>query len=158
MSGIANMRGGIDSINRLKGKIRDLPLNLRTAVAKDASGWLDIAIRDDFKSGETVYDTPRPLGVNGQKLTLVDPRSAPKTSRKWRKSKGTYPHKGQHVRDSIGFTQNGTIIRAQLGQKYARYLVGKYQILPQLIPASWRAYLTQLVEDYQEIARERGLL
>ena len=130
MSGVANMQRGIDSMNRLKSAIRDLPLRIRTAVAKDAAGILNVELHKDFAAGETVYDTPRPLSVKGKPLTLV------KTDR---------------VRSALNFVVIGTILRAQLGTKYARYLIGKYKILPMSLPASWRTKLEQLVRDYREI-------
>lgn len=134
MSGVANMRQGIDSMNRLKRSIADLPLRIRTAVAKDAAEVLNMELRSDFDSGKTVYDTPRPLSVTGKPLTLV------KTGK---------------TRAALQFVVIGTILRAQLGAKYARYLVGKYKILPQSLPAAWRAKLQKIVDEFREdYARE----
>ena len=158
MSGVKNIRSGIDSMSRLKSAIRDLPVRIRSSVAKDTSGYLDIEVRAVFAAGQTVFDTPRPLGTSGNTLTLVDPRPSPKTSRQWKKRKGTWPHTGQHVRDSLGFTSNGTVVRAVLGQKYAKYLVGKYRILPMLLPSAWQAQIERIVDEYRDDwNRENGL-
>jgi hypothetical protein len=62
------------------------------------------------------------------------------------------------VRDFIGFKRVGTIIRAELSARYARYLVGKYKVLPMSLPAAWRDYLQTLIAEYQAEAKERGLL
>lgn len=133
MSGVRNIQKGITSLARLRAAIRDLPLRIRESVAKDAAGYLDIEVRADFGAGRTVYDTPRPLAVGkktiGQRLTLV---------------------KSKKTRDNLGVTQVGTIVRAALGTPYAKYLVGKYQILPQTLPASWQEYLNKLVREYRE--------
>ena len=129
MSGVRNMRSGIDSINRLKGALRDLPLRIRSAVAKDAAEILTRELRADYAAGLTVFDEPRPLSVKGQKLTLV-------------KSGRTY--------SDVYFTAVGTILRASLGTKYAKYLIGKYRILPQKLPVKWSAQLEQIVREYRE--------
>ena len=129
MSGVASMRQGIDSMNRLKGAIRDLPIRIRSAVAKDAAEVLNMELRADFAEGRTVYDTPRPLSVDGKPLTLV------KTGR---------------TRDALSFVVIGTILRAQLGAKYARYLIGKYKILPMSLPAAWRGKLERIVREFRE--------
>lgn len=129
MSGVPNLAKGITSLNRLRSSIKALPLRIRTAVAKDAAEILTREIRDEYDSGRTVYDTPRPLGVAGQPLSLV------KTGK---------------VRGSLAFVTVGTIVRAQLSTRYARYLVGKYKILPQRLPVKYAQALEQLVREYVE--------
>lgn len=134
------MGRGITSLNRLRGSIRELPLRIRSAVAKDAEGILNREMRGAFDAGRTVYDTPRPLSVakgrEGSKLTLK------KTGR-------TYAQ--------LYFVTIGTILRAQLPTKYAKYLIGRYQIMPQSLPAKWRVELEQLVQDYVRIFEEEAL-
>lgn len=129
MSGVGGLNKGITSIARLRSAIKDLPRNLRQAVANEASGYLDIELRADFDAGRTVYNTPRPLGVSGQQLSLV---------------------KSRKTRDNIGFRSTGTIVRAELYTRYAKYLIGKYKILPQRLPVDWQAYLENLVREYRE--------
>lgn len=137
MSGVRSMRTGIDSINRLKSSIKSMPLKLRTGVAKDAAGYLDIEVRAEFNAGKTVFDEPRPLGVDGEKLSLV--------------------FSGK-TKSALGFDVTGTLIRAVLGQRYAKFLVGRYRILPQKLPPAWAAHITRIVEEWQAEARDRGLL
>ena len=133
MSGVTNMPKGIRSLAALRTAIKDLPLTMRSAVAKDAAGYLDIEVRAAYDAGRTVYDTPRPRAKGkdtaGQSLTLV---------------------KSKKTRENIGVKEIGTIVRAALGTPYAKYLIGKYQVLPQTLPASWQAYLNNLVREYRE--------
>lgn len=137
MSGVRNMGAGITSIARLRSSIKELPLRIRNAVAEEAAEVLNLEVRDDFAAGRTVYDTARPLSVSGKPLTLVG-----KTGR---------------TRDALGFVALGTIVRAQLNTPYARYLIGKYGILPQSLPAAWREKLERIVREYREDwARENG--
>ncbi len=127
MSGVANMAKGISSLNRLRASIRDLPLRIRAEVATKAAGILTARLRDDFDSGRTVYGASRPLSVAG---TALDLTVSGKTH------------------GALAFVSVGTIVRAQLSTRYAKYLVGKYKILPSSLPAAWRVELETLVRDY----------
>lgn len=129
MSGVANMPALITTMNKLKAAIKTMPQRMRTAVARDAAGYLDIEVRRQFNAGATVFDTPRPLGVDGQTLALVKTGS---------------------VQKSLGFNAKDARISAVLSQRYARFLVGKYRILPQKLPAAWAEYLTKLVQEYRD--------
>jgi len=128
VSGVKNLRAGIDSINRLKAAIKDAPIRVRAAVAQDAAEVLTREIRGAFSSGRTVYDTPRPLSVDGGRLSLV---------------------RSGRVRGDLQFVRVGTILRAQIGAAYARFLVGKYAILPQRLPEAWARALTKIVDEYR---------
>lgn len=137
MSGVTASGGGITSINRLRSTIKALPLRIRSAVAKDAAPILTDMVQEAYDSGQTVYDAPRPLSTAGQSLTLL---------------------KTGATRRDIGFTAVGTIVRAVLGRKYQRYLVGKYSVLPSgRIPAKWSERLSDLVREYAEDLQREGL-
>lgn len=127
MSGVANMRSGIDSLSRLKRAVSDLPLTLGAAVAKDAAAVLTADLRSSFDGGKTAYDTPRPLSTDGKKLYL-------------RVTGAT--------RNTLAFVSVGSILRAQLGTRYARYLIGKYAVLPTSLPSGWRARLDAIVQEH----------
>ena len=129
MSGVRNLRQGISSIARLRKSLLDLPIRIRRAVAVEAGEILNAEVRADFARGITVYDTPRPLGVRGQKLSLV------KT--------GT-------TKARVGFNVFGTIVRADLATRYGKYLVGKYQVLPQRLPVKWQQMLERIVREFRE--------
>ena len=137
MSGVANMTGGIASIGALRTRIKALPLRIRASVAKDAEAVLTQRAQEAYDSGKTVYDTPRPVSkVTGAALTLK---------------------KSGKARAAVAFVAIGTIVRAQLGMKYAKYLVGKYGILPQSLPAQWRADLEKLVREHAEDFQREAL-
>ena len=127
MSGVANLRGGISSMNRLRSAIADMPVRVRSAVAKDAAELLSAEVRKDFAAGVTVYDTPRPLGVAGNALSLTQ---------------------SGRTRSELAFVAIGTIVRAQLGSKYARFLIGKYKVLPMSLPTAWAEKLGKLVAEF----------
>ena len=140
MSGVRNMAVGITSLNRLRGAIKELPLRIRSSVAKDAEAVLTRRVQEAFDGGETVYGTPRPTSKSKERpgafLTLK---------------------KTNKVRSTLAFVAIGTIVRAQLGMKYAKYLVGKYAVLPQSLPALWRADLEQLVREHVEDFQREAL-
>jgi hypothetical protein len=129
VSGVRNMSKGISSLARLRSTIKELPLRIRADVARDAQAVLTKALDESFDSGKTVYGQARPLGVKGNALSLVA------------------THK---TRSALAFVAVGTIVRAQLNTKYARYLIGKYGILPQSLPASWRAELESIVRKHRD--------
>jgi hypothetical protein len=80
-----------------------------------------------FNSGRTVYDAPRPVGVDGRPLKLRRTGDTEKTLR---------------------FKADGRIVRCVLGTRYAKYLIGKYAVLPMgRMPARWQARLVDLVAD-----------
>jgi hypothetical protein len=137
VSGVRNMSAGISSLARLRSAIKDLPLRIRADVARDAQAILSRKLDEAFDAGQTVYGTSRPVGVQGNPLSLV---ASGKT------------------RSALAFVAIGTIVRAQLNTRYAKYLVGKYQILPQRLPSDWSAALSALVAKHRarfqaEVAR-----
>jgi hypothetical protein len=78
-----------------------------------------------FTSGRNVYGDARPTGADGHALSLV---------------------KSGKTRRTIEFVANGTIVRCVLGTRYARYLIGRFGILPNgTLPAQWSAALQPLV-------------
>lgn len=133
MSGV---RGNLSSLRKLRQAIADLPPRMRRAVATEAAEALDVEIKNDFAAGRTVYDTPRPLGVNGNPLSLV------KTGR---------------AKRGLGVTAFETIVRAELPTRYAKYLVGKYRVMPQTLPVTWQLLLQRIVGEYRDDwAREQA--
>lgn len=129
MSGIKDLAKNIATVDKLRTTIKALPLRIRTAVARDAAEVLTWSIREQYDAGRTVYDTPRPLSVDGDKLTL--------------KKSGT-------TRATLSFVTVGTIVRAQLSTKYSKYLVGKYKVLPQRLPIAYSEALQKIVREYIE--------
>jgi hypothetical protein len=118
------------SLRTMRERIRGLPLSAAHAVAQQAAPLLTSLARGSFDSGKNVYGQARPAGVDGEPLTLVA---------------------SGDTRDSIRFVANGTIVRCVLGPRYAKYLVGKYGILPAgdrtELPATWSRAIGQIVTD-----------
>lgn len=84
-----------------------------------------------YDSGKTAYDEARPLGVAGNSLDLVVSSKA---------------------RDSLRFVATGTRIRCVLGPRWAKFLVGKYKVLPQSLPEKWSKALGDIAND--ELAKQ----
>ncbi len=122
-------KGDFATLNRLKARLRAMPVSLAHDVAKRTAPRVTSLATVAFTTGRTVYDEARPKGVNGQPLTL----------RRTGQTEGT-----------IRFVANGRIVRCVLGTRYARYLIGKYAILPMgRIPARWQAQIAELVANSQ---------
>lgn len=121
------LKGDFGSIKGLKRRIRALPVSVAHSVAQRAAPEMSSLTRGAFDSGRSVYGEPRPAGATGQPLTL--------------KASGT-------VAAQLGFVANGTQVRCVLGPRYARYLIGKYGILPNgALPAAWARALGELVHS-----------
>lgn len=131
MSGVKKLAEGLRSFARLRQAIADLDKKIQQGVANDVTGYLNMVAPDAFRAGRTVYETPRPIGVNGNFLTLKDT--------------GT-------VEERLMFKSDGRTVRASLGTTYAKYLIGKYKILPFPgdIPFAWRDKIEQIVREYRE--------
>jgi hypothetical protein len=129
------MAKGLATIAAFRSRVRELPLRIQTATAKAGEAVLTQMLQGDFDAGRTVFDSARPLGVKGQPLSLV------KTGR---------------TRGHLSFVAIGRILRSHLPTKHARYLIGKYQILPSSrIPAPWSRALTTIVrEHFDDFQRE----
>lgn len=103
-----------------------MPVTIAHDVAQRAAPALTTKTREAFDAGRSVYGEPRPNGADGKPLTL-------------RKS-------GSVSRD-LRFVANGSIVRCVLGPDYARYLIGKYGVLPNgALPADWSRRLHELVK------------
>jgi len=119
--------GDFANVRDLKRNLRKLPTTIAHDVARRASPALTQKTKAAFGGGRTVYGNPRPSSVDGTPLTL--------------RKTGT-------VATMLAFATTGTIVRAVLATKYARFLVGKYEILPNgAMPADWSARLTALVKE-----------
>lgn len=135
---MSGLRGNVNTIKMLNKAISTMPIVLAERVAKRSAGLLRDLAAASYSSGETVYSTSRPLGVKGDALSLVA--------------------SGRTI-GSLGFVAIGRIVRAQLNTKYARYLVGKYAVLPmgKPLPASWSEQLRAVVaEESKAFWAEQG--
>ncbi len=113
------------SIASIKQAIRALPITIAADVAKRAAPALSVLTATAFASSRTVYDDPRPTGVDGRALTLV---------------------KSGRTRDALRFVAVGTLVRCVLPTGWAKYLIGKYGVLPNgALPVRWSARLGEVV-------------
>lgn len=119
--------GGNSAFKRLAGQLKRFPTTLAAEVASKAAPDLTGLTQDAYGSNRNVYGDARPSStVTGEALDL---NLSGKTA------------------TSLRFTATGTRVRAVLSEKYQRFLIGKYQILPNgPIPAGWRAHLDGLVK------------
>lgn len=119
------LRGDLSSVRGLKSSLRALPLSVAHSVAQRAAPAMTDLTEGAFQSKRTVYGEARPAGVNGNTLALF------RTGR---------------TRSTLKFVANGTIVRCVLGTPWAKYLIGKYSILPNgALPAAWSRKLGELV-------------
>ncbi len=112
----------------LKAELRRLPTTIAAGVAREGAPAITGLAAGAYDTGRTAYDDPRPLGVDGQALSL---------------------QRTGLTRGTMRFVSVGTILRCVLGPKYARYLIGKYGILPggkSSIPVRWRRSLDEILQ------------
>lgn len=118
------------SLADVKGSLRALPLTLAARVASKSAPALTASAGAAYDAGRTVYGASRPLSVDGAPLSL--------------KRTGA-------VRGTVRFVAVGTILRCVLSTRYAKYLIGKYGILPcgarARLPGEWRKLLGGVVQE-----------
>ena len=115
------------TIRGLRKKLNEVPLSVAHDVASRSGPGLTSRTKEANAAMRSTYGTAYPIGVDGKQLTLQDTKATIK---------------------SIGFEAEGTVVSCRLGTRYAKYLIGKYGILPNgYIPAEWSRYLRQLVRD-----------
>jgi len=103
------------TLRGFKDALRAMPLSVSNDVAMRAAPELTRRAKVAFLGGVNVYGDERPGGV-----------SLMRTGTTFR---------------TLRFVQSGTIVRCALGTEYAKYLIGKYKILPigdrTGIPVAW---------------------
>lgn len=137
MSGVLGYHRNLRALNKA---LKTVSETLAIKVAKRAAGTLTRALRTSYDGGLTAYDDPRPLGVHGNPLTL---------------------YKTGTIRRNMAFVSDGTSkLRVALTKEYARYLIGKYRILPignAALPFAWQALLRQNINaEIRQILEEGG--
>ncbi len=124
MAAAAKAAKGNAALLRFKAQLRAMPRTIAHSVAHRAAPKLTDNTQGAFDSGRTVYGESRPVGASGP-LTLV---------------------RSGRVRDALKFAATGTQIRCVIGPRYARFLIGRYKILPNGgLPAGWQRDLSELV-------------
>lgn len=123
-----SLKGNVNDLRKLQKRIKAFPIAAAEEVSRKAAPAFTQLTNQAFNSRQTVYGEARPEGVNGNPLTLV----------------GTGP--GMRTKDTLRFVQIGTIVRCVLGTDHAKYLIGKYRILPMgEMPSKWSNKLREFV-------------
>lgn len=121
----AAARRGNAALMGLKANLKGLPTTLAVDVASRAGPAMTGQAKAAHAGRRSVYGESYPIGVGGQQLTL---------------------RKEGAVEGSLHFEVVGTVVRCKLGEKYAKYLIGKYGILPNgALPVGWKRQLDELV-------------
>lgn len=127
---MSGLKGNVNDLRKLQKRIAGFPTSLAHNVSKAAAPDLTSFARAAYDAGDTVYGEPRPLGVRGNKLDLIsDPT-------------------GGTTRSTVRFVSVGTIVRCVLTTSYAKYLIGKYRILPMgVMPVKWAQRFARIVSE-----------
>lgn len=122
---MTGLRGNPATLKQLRSNLLALPKTLAADVARRAAPGVTGLAQGAYDSRQTVYGDARPRGADGGDLDLVQT--------------GT-------TRAQMRFVATGTQIRCVLGPKYAKYLVGKYGVLPiSALPTAWRQKIGEAV-------------
>lgn len=131
--GSSHIMGDVWKLSELRKSLIDLSRTngVRCAqyVASKMAPLLTNLMQASFDSGQTIFDESRPVGERGNRLSLVDTGA---------------------VRSSLRWVQAGRIVRVALGQRYAKYLIGKYKIMPsgnQELPFRWQNEMLDTAND-----------
>lgn len=119
------LKGNPQRIKTFAAQLRALPITLAAAVAEKAAPAMTELTTSAYDGGKTVYGDARPKAESGGNLDLEE---------------------SGDTRAQVRFVRIGTIVRCSLGTLYAKYLIGKYKILPNgPVPAVWRAKLDAIL-------------
>lgn len=123
----AAARRGNAALLSLKRTLQTFPTTLAVDVASRAGPALTDLTRDAHGSRRGTYGDPYPVGADGEQLDL---------------------YRTGAVAGGLGFSASGTVVRAVLDEPYAKYLIGKYNILPNgAMPVEWKREMDALVKS-----------
>lgn len=118
---------GLRSIRALQNSLRRMPITAAASIAQRYAPEASRLARDAFDGGSTAYGSARPRAVSGGALTL-------------RRTGAT--------RAALAFIATGRQVRLTKLPRYARYLIGKYDILPNgPLPQAWRDRITAIAAE-----------
>jgi hypothetical protein len=116
--------GNPRTLQALKKALRAMPITVSANIAARSAPDMTRLALGSFDSGRTAYDQTRPRGVDGQALSL---------------------EKSGATRTAIQFVATGRDIRLTRLPRYSRYLIGKYDMLPNgPLPLAWRERMTEI--------------
>ena len=124
------LKGNVSSLRELKSRLRRLPITSAASIASRSAPAITGLAAQDFSSGNTAYGSARPLSVDGEPLTLVRSGTAKIATR---------------------FIATGRDIRTALLPRYYKYLIGKYDVLPNgVLPRVWSSTIGDIARDVIE--------
>lgn len=118
------LTGDLRTLRSLKRALAKLPITATARIAARAAPEMTALAGAAYDGGRTVYGSQRPRGVNGQELSLVRTGAS---------------------RDAMAFRATGRDIRTAPLPRYTKYLIGKYDVLPNgPLPQAWRERMTEI--------------
>lgn len=115
---------GLRSLRSLKRALTKIPITATARIAARAAPEMSELAGTAYDSGKTVYGRPRPRSVDGRALTLERTGAS---------------------RRAMQFSATGRDIRTAPLPRYTRYLIGKYDVLPNgPLPLEWRERLREI--------------
>lgn len=123
---MSGLKGNVNDLKKLRKRLLGFSVEVVQNVARQAAPALTTLAQSAYNSGNNVYGDARPDGKNGP----LDLRVTGATER------------------TLRFTNAGTVVRCVLGTRYAKYLIGKYRILPMgRMPSRWANRLSEIVQQ-----------
>lgn len=143
---MAGLKGSLKLLSNLQADIKRLPQSVAHDIAQASAPEITSEARRSFDAGRTAYDAPRPLGVDGNELTL---------------------ERTGALRRAIKFAAVGSTVRAVLRSvPYARYFIGyskpgraSFEVLPpanKFMPSKWHKKITNVVNTISASSWIRG--
>lgn len=123
---MSRLIGNPSSLRDLARTLSKISTVTAARVAERGAPVITAMAGSSYDAGKTAYDEARPLGVSGNTLDLVV---------------------SSKTRDAMRFVATGTRIRCVLGPRWAKYLVGKYKVLPQSLPEKWSKALADIANE-----------
>lgn len=118
------------SLRDIQADIAKQAMSVAHDIAQRTAPALTALARGAYQSGRNVYGDARPSSVTGNALTLMD--------------------SGDTFRD-LRFRVSGTVMWCDLGTPYAKYLIGRYKVLPigdrTAIPVDWARTIRAITDE-----------
>lgn len=132
LRGPVTLKGDTRTLRSLKKALQRMPITVSARIAARAAPEISALAGSAYDAGKTVYGAPRPRGVDGDELTLQRTGAS---------------------RRAMRFAATGRDIRTAQLPRHTRYLIGKYDVLPNgPLPTEWRARLAAVAAE--ELAAE----